>query len=208
VDISLVPYWLRLFFILFVILFFLVKMAPILLRVLGLLSKKLLYLVTYPVTLLICKVLKNGRNAGKMGIPVWVQALEGSFALCEKCCNILIELTEKRRRSSGSLKKLSFPASLALAAFLTAAIIQHPTKWSASAKTEFVLNAPYDSGGNIREAPSLAAPRLYTITAGEAVDFLNESQVDASGIKWLKVKTANGRVEGWISSRIVKEAKK
>ncbi|WP_308128783.1 SH3 domain-containing protein [Bacillus sp. sid0103] len=56
----------------------------------------------------------------------------------------------------------------------------------------------------MREAPRLTAPRLYTITNGEFMNFLNEEQVDSKGIKWQKVQTENG-IEGWISALIVKE---
>lgn len=76
---------------------------------------------------------------------------------------------------------------------------------TSSNQEELVLNAPYKNGGNIREAPTLKAPLLYTITVGEIVRFMNEEQVDSKGIKWLKVQTANGHIEGWISARIVKE---
>jgi Bacterial SH3 domain len=69
---------------------------------------------------------------------------------------------------------------------------------------ELILNKKYEDGGNIREAPALTAPRLYTITNGEIIQFLNEEQVDSKGIKWLKVQTTNG-IEGWISALIVME---
>jgi hypothetical protein len=69
---------------------------------------------------------------------------------------------------------------------------------------ELILNKNYEEGGNIREAPVLTAPRLYTITNGEIMHFLNEEQVDSQGIKWLKVQTANG-IEGWISALIVRK---
>lgn len=79
------------------------------------------------------------------------------------------------------------------------------TKASPPNPKEFVLNNHYKDGGNIREAPTLTARRLYTIAVGEAVHFLNEEQVDTRGLKWLKVETANGRITGWISARIVRE---
>ena len=79
------------------------------------------------------------------------------------------------------------------------------TKAAPPTPQEFVLNNQFKDGGNIREAPTLTARRLYTIAVGEAVHFLNEEQVDTRGLKWLKVETANGRITGWISARIVRE---
>nr|WP_277398231.1 SH3 domain-containing protein [Neobacillus citreus] len=133
----------------------------------------------------------------------------------------------KRKRNRTRLKRWTFYSATTLVILLTAAIISNPNKWytekwkkaeawlnqepvhvqttvASPVQKEFILNKQYEDGGNIREAPTLTAPRLYTITNGEIIHFLNEEQVDSKGIKWLKVETANG-VEGWISALIVRE---
>ncbi len=170
---------------------------------------------------------RSRREAGKTGIPVWTDVIEGIFALFESFFNKLIQLFMKRRRNKTRIKRWTFYSATVLVMLLTAAIMNNPNEWytqkwkkaevwlnqepvniqasgASPDQKELILNKKYEDGGNIREAPTLTAPRLYTITNGEIMHFLNEEQVDSKGIKWLKVQTANG-IEGWISAWIVRE---
>lgn len=231
VPMSFLPEWLRLFVVLFVVLQVLIKVAPVAIHFLCRLLRKLLYGLSYPVMLLISFLMGNLREAGNGSIPRWVDFVEGFFGLCERLLGKVILVFSKRKRYR---RKWSFYAGTALAVLISAAIVHNPGEWysldwkktedwlaremprmgdrpealpvqAAPKEKEFVLNQQYKDGGRIREAPSLAARSLYTIAFGEIVKFMNEEQVDSKGIKWLKVKTDNGRVEGWVSARIVRE---
>lgn len=228
--ISVLPEWLRIFLALFLLLqlsrLILLYIFPPLLNLFCRLLKKMLYLISYPIMALICKIQRSRREAGKAGIPVWIEFIEGMFALVHNFFNKMIELFTKRKRNKSRIKRWTFYAATAVVILLTAAIMNNPKEWytqkwkkaevwlnqehvhiqasGASPQKELILNKNYEDGGNIREAPELTAPRLYTITTGEIMHFLNEEQVDSKGIKWLKVQTTNG-IEGWISALIVME---
>lgn len=231
--ISVLPEWLRIFLALFLVLqisrLILLYIVPPFLNLLCRLLKNLLYLISYPIMALICTIQRRRREAGKAGISVWTDIIEGMFALFENLFNKMIELFTKRKRNKSRIKRWTFYAATAVVVLLTAAIMNNPNEWytqkwkkaevwlnqehehvQASVASpepeqkELILNKKYEDGGNIREAPALTAPRLYTITNGEIIHFLNEEQVDSNGIKWLKVQTANG-IEGWISALIVIE---
>jgi hypothetical protein len=231
VPLSFLPEWLRLFVVLFVVLQVLLKIGPVFIRLLCLLLRKLLYLFSYPIMWLISSLMGSRREEENGDIPRWVDAVEGFLGWCERFFNKMIQLFAKKKRYR---RKWSFYAGTALAVLVTAAIVNNPGEWyatgwkktedwlaqekpsgnervepvkisAAPAQKEFVLNRQYKDGGNIREAPTLSARLLYKITSGEAVQFLNVEQVDSKGIKWLKVQTANGRVEGWVSANIVRE---
>lgn len=233
VPVSFLPEWLRLFVVLFVVFQILFKIVPVLVHWLCRLLRKLLYWVSYPIMLLISLVLGNLREAGNGGIPRWVDVVEGFFGLCERVLGkVMIVFSKKKRyRRKWSFYAGTALAVLVAAAVVhnpgewysldwkktedwlawkmpgrgdvrTEAVV--PVQASSKGK-ELVLNKQYRDGGNIREAPSLAARSLYTIAFGEMVQFMNEERVDSKGIKWLKVKTDNGRVEGWVSARIVRE---
>jgi hypothetical protein len=244
-PISLLPDLLRIFVVLFVALqlarLILMNLVPPVINLLCRFLKKMLYLITYPVMVLISTMQRSLREAGKVSIPAWVDFIEEVFALFERFFNKIIMLSTKRKRNRARIKKWTFFSATALAVLLTAAILNNPNEWfsvkwkkaeawltqvklekqlgfhltdlpvsvqtkaSPPNQKEFVLNNQYKDGGNIREAPTLTARRLYTIAVGEAVHFLNEEQVDTSGLKWLKVETTNGRITGWISARIVRE---
>lgn len=230
--ISVLPEWLRIFWALFVLLhlarLILLYIVPPFLNLLCRLLKKMLYLISYPLMALLCTMQRSRREAGKSGIPVWIDIIEGMFALFESFFNKMIQLFMKRKRNKTRIKRWTFYSATALVILLTAAIMNNPNEWytqkwkkaevwlnqkhvhiQASGvvspdQKELILNKKYEDGGNIREAPTLTAPSLYTIAYGEIMHFLNEEQVDSKGIKWLKVQTGNG-IEGWISARIVKE---
>ncbi|MEH7504091.1 SH3 domain-containing protein [Neobacillus drentensis] len=229
--ISVLPEWLRIFLALFVLLqlarLILLYIVPPFLNLLCGLLKKILYLISYPIMALIFTMQRSRREAGKTGIPIWTDVIEGIFALFESFFNKLIQLFMKRRRNKTRIKRWTFYSATVLVMLLTAAIMNNPNEWytqkwkkaevwlnqepvniqasgASPDQKELILNKKYEDGGNIREAPTLTAPRLYTITNGEIMHFLNEEQVDSKGIKWLKVQTANG-IEGWISAWIVRE---
>ena len=229
--ISVFPEWLRIFLVLFVLLqlarLILLYMVPPILNLLCRLLKKMLYPISYPIMALLCTMQRSRREAGKAGISVWIDIIEGMFALFESFFNKIIQLFMKRKRNKTRIKRWTFYSATTLVILLTAAIINNPNEWytqkwrkaevwlnqenvhiQASVASpdpiELILNKKYEEGGNIREAPTLTAPHLYTITNGEIMHFLNEEQVDSKGIKWLKVQTANG-IEGWISALIVRE---
>ncbi|MEH7494948.1 SH3 domain-containing protein [Neobacillus niacini] len=229
--ISVLPEWVRLFLVLFVFLqiarLILLYIVPPFLNLLFRLLKKMIYPISYPLMALLSTVQKRRREAGQAGILVWIEVIEGMFALFENFFNKMIELLTKRKRNKRGIKRWTFYAVTAVAILLTAAIINNPNEWytqdwkkaevwlnqedvhiqasSASPdQKELILNKKYEDGGNIREAPALTAPRLYTIRNGEILHCLNEEQVDSKGIKWLKVQTTNG-IEGWISALIVME---
>ena len=176
---------------------------------------------------LLCTMQRSRREAGKAGISVWIDIIEGLLALFERFFNRIIQLSMKRKRNKTRIKRWSFYSATALVILLTAAIINNPNEWytqkwkktevwlnqehvhiqasvTSPERKELILNKKYEEGGNIRDAPTLTAPHLYTITNGEIMHFLNEEQVDSKGIKWLKVQTPNG-IEGWISALIVRE---
>lgn len=229
-PISFLPEWLRIFVVLFVVvqllLPILLKLFPFFIHFL----KKCLYIITYPIMVLISGIQSRLRESGSGSPPPWVDGIEGLFALCERFFNKMIQLFGKKKRSR---RKWPFYAGTALAVLVTAAIINNPNEWYAlkwkgaetwltqkklglnrtapvqtkvaAAQKEFILNRQYKDGGNLREAPTLAARRVYTIASGEVVQFMNEEQVDSKGIKWLKVQTTNGRIAGWVSANIVRE---
>jgi hypothetical protein len=229
--ISVLPDWLRIFLALFVILqlarLILLYMVPPFLNLLCRLLKKMLHLISYPIMALLCTMQRSRRVTGKSGIPVWIDIIEGMFALFERFFNKMIQLFMKRKRNKTGIKRGTFYSAIGLVILLTAAIINNPHEWytqtwkkaeawlnqehvhiqasgASPDQKELILNKNYEEGGNIRETPALTAPRLYTIANGEIMHFLNEEQVDSKGIKWLKVQTANG-IEGWISALIVRE---
>ncbi|MGG1398097.1 SH3 domain-containing protein [Bacillus salipaludis] len=232
IPISLLPEWLRVFLVLFVLLLLarmiLFYIVPPFFNLLGRLLKKMVYLLSYPIMAGICTIQKSRREAGKTGIPVWIDIIEGMFALFDRFFNKMIQLFRKRKRNKARIKRWSFYIATALAILLSAATINNPNEWytqnwkkaeawlnqeqvhtqvSGTAtpdSKELILNRYYKDGGNIRVAPTLSADRLYTIANGEIIHFLNEEQVDSKGIKWLKVQTANG-IKGWISASIVRE---
>ncbi|SMQ72968.1 SH3 domain-containing protein [Bacillus sp. OV166] len=227
--ISVLPEWLRIFLALFVLLqlarLILLYIVPPNLNLLCRLLKKMLYLISYPIMALLCTMQRRRREAGKTGISVWIDIIEGMFALFESFFNKIIQHFMKRKRNKTRIKRWTFYSATALVILLTAAIMNNPNEWytekwekaevwlnqehvhiqeASPDQKKLTLNKKYEEGGNIREAPTLTAPRLYTITNGEIMHFLNEEQVDSKGIKWLKVQTANG-IEGWISALIVRE---
>nr|WP_263326321.1 SH3 domain-containing protein [Neobacillus sp. Marseille-Q6967] len=229
--ISVLPEWMRIFLALFALLqlarLILLYIVPPFLNLLCRLLQKMLYLLSYPIMALLFTMQRNRREAGKAGIPVWVDIIEGMFALFEGFFNKMIQLFMKRKRNKTTIKRWTFYSATALVILLTGAIMNNPNEWYSQTwknadvwlnqehvhiqasgaspdQKELILNKNYEEGGNIREAPALTAPRLYTITNGEIIHFLNEEQVDSQGIKWLKVQTANG-IEGWISALIVRE---
>lgn len=229
--ISVLPEWMRIFLALFVLLqlarLILLYIVPPFLNLLCRLLKKMLYLISYPIMAVLCTMQRSRREAGKSGIPVWIDIIEGMFALFERFFNKMIQLFMKRKRNKIKIKRWTFYSATALVILLTAAIMNNPNEWytekwkkaevwlnqehvhiqaseASPDQKELILNKKYEEGGNIREAPTLTAPRLYTITNGEILHFLNEEQVDSKGIKWLKVQSANG-IEGWISALIVRE---
>jgi hypothetical protein len=229
--ISVLPEWIRIFLALFVLLQFarliLLYIIPPFLNLLCRLLKKMLYLISYPIMALLCTMQRSRREAGKAGISVWIDIIEGMFALFESFFNKIIQLFMKRKRKKTMIKRWIFYSATALVILLTTAIMNNPNEWytqkwkkaevwlnqepvhiqasgASPNQKELILNKKYEEGGNIREAPTLTAPRLYTITNGEIIHFLNEEQADSQGIKWLKVQTANG-IEGWISALIVRE---
>jgi hypothetical protein len=202
-------------------------MVPPFLNLLFRLLKKMLYPISYPIMALLCTIQRSRREAGKAGISVWIDIIEGMFALFESFFNKIIQLFMKRKRNRTRIKRWTFYSATTLVILLTAAIINNPNEWytekwkkvelwlnqehvhiqasvASPNQKELILNKNYEEGGNIREAPTLTAPHLYTITNGEIMHFLNEEQVDSKGITWLKVQTANG-IEGWISALIVRE---
>jgi hypothetical protein len=229
--ISVLPEWMRLFLALFVLLqlarLILLYIVPPFLNLLCRLLKKMIYPTSYPIMALLATMQRRRREAGIAGIPVWIEIIEGMFALFENFFNKMIELSTKRKRNKSRIKKWTFYAVTAVVILLTAAIMNNPNEWytqkwrkaevwlnqehvhvqatgASPDQKELILNKKYEDGGNIREAPALTAPRLYTITNGEIMHFLNEEQVDSKGIKWLKVQTTNG-IEGWVSALIVME---
>ncbi|WP_026566756.1 SH3 domain-containing protein [Bacillus sp. UNC41MFS5] len=229
--ISVLPEWLRIFLALFVLLhlarLILLYMVPPFLNLLCRLLKKMLYPISYPIMALLCTIQRSRREAGKAGISVWIDIIEGMFALFERFFNKIIQLFMKRKRNKTRIKRWTFYSATTLGILLTAAIINNPNEWytekwkkveiwlnqehahiqasvSSPNQKDLILNKIYEEGGNIREAPTLTAPHIYTITNGEIMHFLNEEQVDSRGITWLKVQTANG-MEGWISALIVRE---
>ncbi|MEH7083619.1 SH3 domain-containing protein [Neobacillus drentensis] len=229
--ISVLPEWLRIFLALFVVLqlarLILLYMVPPFLNLLCRLLKKMLYPISYPIMALLCTIQRSRREAGKAGISVWIDMIEGMFALFESFFNKIIQFFMKRKRNRTRIKRWTFYSATTLVILLTAAIINNPSEWytekwqkveiwlnqehvhvqasvASPNQKELILNKKYEEGGNIREAPTLTAPHLYTITNGEIMHFLNEEQVDSKGITWLKVQTANG-IEGWISALIVRE---
>jgi len=229
--ISVLPEWIRIFLALFVLLQFarliLLYIIPPFLNLLCRLLKKMLYLISYPIMALLCTMQRSRREAGIAGISVWINIIEGMFAFCESFFNKMIQLFTKRKRNKTRIKRWTFYSATALVISLTVAIMNNPNEWytqkwkkvevwlnqepehiqasgASPDQKELILNNKYKEGGNIRKAPTLTAPRLYTITNGEIMHFLNEEQVDSKGIKWLKVHTANG-IEGWISALIVRE---
>ena len=228
---SVLPEWLRLFLALFVLLqlarLILLYMVPPFLNLLCRLLKKMLYLISYPIMALLCTMQRSRREAGLAGISVWINIIEGMFAFCESFFNKMIQLFTKRKRNKTRIKRWTFYSATALVISLTVAIMNNPNGWytqkwkkvevwlnqepehiqasgASPDQKELILNNKYKEGGNIRKAPTLTAPRLYTITNGEIMHFLNEEQEDSKGIKWLKIQTANG-IEGWISALIVRE---
>jgi hypothetical protein len=229
--ISVLPEWLRISLALFLLLQFsrliLLYIVPPFFNLLCRLLKKILYLISYPIMSLLCTMQRNRRDTGKSDIPVWIDIIEGMFALFENLFNKMIEFFTKRKRNKSRIKRWSFYGATAVVILLTAAIMNNPNEWytqkwkkaevwlnqehvhiqasgTSSNHKELILNKNYEEGGNIREAPALTASRLYTIKNEEIIQFLNEEQVDSKGIKWLKVQTANG-IEGWISALIVRE---
>ncbi|MCM3728875.1 SH3 domain-containing protein [Neobacillus cucumis] len=229
--ISVLPEWLRLVLAFFVLLqlarLILLYIVPPFLNLLCRLLKKMLYLISYPIMALLCKMQRSRREAGKAGIAVWINFIEGLFALFESFFNKMIQLFMKRKRYKNRIKRWTFYSATSLVILLTAAIMNNPNEWytqkwkkaevwlnqehvhiqasgASPDQKVLILNKKYEDGGNIREAPTLTAPRLYTITNEEIMHFLNEEQVDSQGIKWLKVQTTNG-IEGWISALIVRE---
>lgn len=229
--ISFLPEWLRIFLTLFLLLqlsrLILLYIVPPFLNLLCRLLKKMIYPISYPLMALLSTMQKRRREAGLAGIPIWIEIIEGMFALFENFFNKMIELLSKRKRNTRRIKRWTFYAVTAVVILLTAAIINNPNEWytqewkkaevwlnqehvhkqasvTSPVQKELMLNKKYEDGGNIREAPALTAPRLYTITNGEILHFLNEEQIDSKGIKWLKVQTTNG-IEGWISALIVME---
>lgn len=229
--ISVLPEWFRIFLALFVLLqlvrLILLYIVPPVFNLLCRLLKKMLYLISYPIMALLCSIQRRRRAAEKAGIPVWIEIIEGMFALFESFFNKMIQLFMKRKRNKTRIKRWTFYSATAFVILLTAAITNNPNEWYTQkwkkaevwlnqehvhiqasgafpVQKELILNKNYEEGGNIREAPELTADRLYTITNGEIMLFLNEEQVDSKGIKWLKVQTANG-IEGWISALIVRE---
>ncbi|OIK12144.1 hypothetical protein BIV60_16880 [Bacillus sp. MUM 116] len=231
-PVSLLPEGLRIFLVLFVFLLLartiLVYIVPPCFNLLCRLLKKMLYLLSYPIMELISRMQRSRREAGKTGIPIWIDIIEEMFALFERFFNKMIQLFRKRKRNKAMIKRWTFYSATALAILLSAATMNNPNEWytqkwkkaeawlnqepvhkqvsdAASPDTkELILNRNYKDGGNIRVAPTLTAARLYTIPNGETMHFLNEEQVDPKGIKWLKVQTANG-IKGWISASIVRE---
>jgi Bacterial SH3 domain len=228
--ISVLPEWFRIFLALFVLLqlarLILLYIVPPILNLFCRLLKKMLYIISYPIMALLCTMQRSRREAGKAGISIWIDIIEGIFALFESFFNKMIQLFMKRKRNKKKIKRWTFYSATALVILLTAAIMNNPNEWytqkwkkaegwlnqehvhiqasgASPDQKELILNKNYEEGGNIREAPALTAPRLYTITNGEIMHFLNEEQVDSKGIKWLKVKTPNGS-EGWISALIVR----
>lgn len=228
--ISFLPEWMRLFLALFVILqlarLILLYIVPPFLNLLCRLLKKMIYPISYPIMALLSTMQRRRREAGLAGIPVWIEIIEGMFALSENFFNKMIELFTNRKRNKSSIKRWTFYAATAVVILLTAAIMNNPKEWytqkwrkaevwlnqeqvhvqayeASPEQKELILNKKYEDGGNIREAPALTAPRLYTVTNGEIIHFLNEEQIDSKGIKWLKVQTTNG-IEGWVSSLIVR----
>jgi hypothetical protein len=229
--ISVLPDWLRIFLALFLLLqlvrLILLYIVPPFLNLLCRLLKKMLHLISYPIMALLCTMQRSRREAGKASIPVWIDIIEGLFALSERFFNKMVQLFMKRKRSNKRIKRWTFHSATTVVILFTAAIINNPTEWYTQTwknaevwlnqeqvqiqvtgasldQRELILNKNYEDGGNIREAPELTAPRLYTITNGEIMHFLNEEQEDSKGIKWLKVQTDSG-IEGWISSLIVEE---
>lgn len=229
--ITVLPEWMRLFLALFVLLqlarLILLYIVPPFSNVLCILLKKMIYPISYPFMALLSTILRRRREAGIAGIPVWIEIIEGMFALFENIFNKMIKLFTKRKRNKSRMKRWTFYAATAVVILLTAAIMNNPNEWytkkwrqaevwlnqehvhvqasgASPDQKELILNKKYEDGGNIREAPALTSPRLYTITNGEIIHFLNEEQVDSKGIKWLKVQTTSG-VEGWISALIVVE---
>jgi len=228
---SVLPEWMRIFLTLFVLLqltrLILLYIVPPFLNLLCRLLKKMLYLISYPIMALLCKMQRSRREAGKAGISVWIDIIEGMFALFESFFDKMIQLFMKRKRYKTRIKRWTFYSATTLVILLTAAIMNNPNEWytqkwkkaevwlnqehvhiqasgASPDQKVLILNKKYEDGGNIREAPTLTAPRLYTITNEEIMHFLNEEQVDSQGIKWLKVQTTNG-IEGWISALIVRE---
>ncbi|MDR4946557.1 SH3 domain-containing protein [Neobacillus cucumis] len=229
--ISVLPEWLRIFLALFMLLqlarLILLYIVPPFFNLLCRSLKKMLYLFSYPVMAILKSILRSRREAGRSGIPIWINIIEEMFALFERSFNKMIQLFMKRRRNKTRIKRWTFLAAMAFVILLTAAIMNNPNEWytqkwknaeiwlnqdhvhiqtsgASPDPKELILNKKYEEGGNIREAPTLTSPRLYTISNGEIVHFLNEEQVDSIGIKWLKVQTSNG-IEGWISALIVRE---
>lgn len=228
---SVLPEWMHIFLVLFVFLqlarLILLYIVPPFLNLFCRLLKKMLHFLSYPIMALLCTMQRSRREAGKAGLPVWIDIIEGMFALFERFFNKMIQLSKKRKRNRTRIKRWSFHSATVLVILLTLAIMKYPNEWYSQTweKTEvllnlepvhiqasetstdqkvLILNKDYKEGGNIREAPTLTAPHLYTINNGEIMHFLNQEQVDSKGIKWLKVQTPNG-IEGWISSLIVKE---
>ncbi|MGG3468462.1 SH3 domain-containing protein [Neobacillus pocheonensis] len=229
--ISLLPKWLRIFLVLFLLMqltrLILLYIVPPFFNLLCRLLKKMHYLVSYPIMALLSTIQRRRREAGNEGISVWIDIIEGMFALFESSFNKMIQLFMKRKRNKTRIKRWTFYSATALVILLTAAIMNNPNEWysqkwknaeiwlnhepvqiqvsgATPVQKQFILNKKYEDGGNIRKEPTLTAPPLDTITNGEILHFLNEEQVDSKGIKWLKVQTANG-IEGWISSLIVRE---
>lgn len=229
--VSVLPEWLRIFLVLFLLIhisrLILLYIFPPFFTLLCRLLSVMLYLISYPIMKLLASVQRRRREAGKAGLPVWMEFIEGMFSLFEKFLNKMIELFSKRKRNKNRMKRWTFYSATALVILLTAAIMNNPNEWytqkwkkaevwlnqdhvhiqaskASPVQKELILNKIYKDGGNIREAPELTSPRIYTITTRETLQFLNEEQVDSKGIKWLKVQTPSG-VKGWISSLIVRE---
>jgi hypothetical protein len=229
--ITVLPEWMSLFLALFVLLqlarLILLYIVPPFLNLLCRFLKKMIYPISYPIMALLSTMQRRRRETGITGIPVWIEIIEGMFALFENFFNKMIKLFTKRKRNKSRIKRWTFYAATAVVILLTAAIMNNPNEWytqkwrkaeiwlnqehvhiqasgASPDQKELILNKKYEDGGNIREAPVLTAPRLYTITNGEIIHFLNEEHVDSKGIKWLKVQTTNG-IEGWISALIVME---
>jgi hypothetical protein len=131
--ISVLPEWLRIFLVLFLLLqlarLILLYIVPPFLNLLCRLLKKMLYLITYPIMALICKMQRSRREAGKAGILVWIDIIEGMFALFESFFNKMIQLFMKRKRNKTRIKRWTFYSATTLVILLTAAIMNNPNEW-------------------------------------------------------------------------------
>ncbi|OLO42409.1 hypothetical protein BTR23_04100 [Alkalihalophilus pseudofirmus] len=213
VPFMMVPEWLRIGLILFIVIMLLrpllLKWIPSLCSFLLKFLQKVFYWFTYPFMAFISYVQDKRVAKGKADTPFWVDGIEWIFSIIQKTLDTLLKWSNKRVKNEKKVKKWTRGIALLFTVLMTAAILNNPEesyaqKWYAFeswvTEDKVVKELGFDTG-NLSWGSSNRAQEV-SVRGSERTEFvLKESYRNGGNLR--DTPSLNGKVIGDITGNQV-----